>query len=126
MENIAKALKDLQKALESNPNVKTVKVTITLQKPAAKNSRLKRVGRGERTPLVSPIISHKTIYVNGRTNLMKITKGKIEYAISENLNSWMISFSERKLVVEYKIPKSVCSTLNELEKLILTSDEFGG
>lgn len=57
---------------------------------------------------------------------MKITKGKIEYAISENSNSWMISFSEGKLVVEYKIPKSVCSTLNELEKLILTSDEFGG
>jgi len=37
MENIAKALKDLQKALESNPNVKTVKVTITLQKPAKKS-----------------------------------------------------------------------------------------
>ncbi len=39
MENIAKALKDLQKALESNPNVKTVKVTITLQKPTAKKSK---------------------------------------------------------------------------------------
>lgn len=32
MENIAKALNDLQKALENNPIVKTVKVTITLQK----------------------------------------------------------------------------------------------
>lgn len=36
MDNIAKALNDLQKALENNPNVKTVKVTITLQKPPAK------------------------------------------------------------------------------------------
>ena len=33
MENIAKALNDLQKALENNPIVKTVKFTITLQKP---------------------------------------------------------------------------------------------
>ena len=33
MENIAKALKDLQKALENNPTVKTVKVSIVLQKP---------------------------------------------------------------------------------------------
>lgn len=33
MENIAKALKDLQQALDNNPNVKTVKITITLQKP---------------------------------------------------------------------------------------------
>lgn len=39
MENIAKALKDLQKALEDNPNVKTVKVTITLQKPTAQKSK---------------------------------------------------------------------------------------
>ena len=33
MENITKALRDLAKAVESNPNVKSVKVTITLQKP---------------------------------------------------------------------------------------------
>lgn len=33
MENIEKALKDLAKAVESNPTVKSVKVTITLQKP---------------------------------------------------------------------------------------------
>lgn len=33
MKNIAKALNDLQAALENNPSVKTVKVTITLQKP---------------------------------------------------------------------------------------------
>lgn len=39
MDNIAKALNDLQKALENNPNVKTVKVTITLQKPPAKKSK---------------------------------------------------------------------------------------
>lgn len=39
MENVAKALKDLQKALENNPSVKTVKITITLQKPASKPSK---------------------------------------------------------------------------------------
>ncbi|MBR2088664.1 MAG: tetratricopeptide repeat protein [Oscillospiraceae bacterium] len=39
MENVAKALKDLQKALENNPNVKTVKITITLQKPTSKPSK---------------------------------------------------------------------------------------
>jgi len=33
MENIEKALKDLTKAVESNPTVKSVKVTIVLQKP---------------------------------------------------------------------------------------------
>ena len=33
MENIEKALRDLAKAVESNPAVKSVKVTITLQKP---------------------------------------------------------------------------------------------
>lgn len=39
MKDIAKALDNLQKALESNPNVKTVKVTITLQKPTAKKPK---------------------------------------------------------------------------------------
>lgn len=33
MENIEKALRDLTRAVESNPTVKSVKVTITLQKP---------------------------------------------------------------------------------------------
>ena len=33
MENIEKALRDLAKAVERNPTVKSVKVTITLQKP---------------------------------------------------------------------------------------------
>lgn len=33
MDNITKALQDLTKAVESNPTVKSVKVTITLQKP---------------------------------------------------------------------------------------------
>lgn len=33
MKNITKALQDLAKAVESNPNVKSVKVTVTLQKP---------------------------------------------------------------------------------------------
>ena len=33
MENIAKALKDLAKAVENDPQVKSVKVTITLTKP---------------------------------------------------------------------------------------------
>ena len=33
MENIEKALRDLAKAVESNTTVKSVKVTITLQKP---------------------------------------------------------------------------------------------
>lgn len=39
MENIAKALDNLQKALESNPKVKTVKVTITLQKPTTQKPK---------------------------------------------------------------------------------------
>lgn len=33
MENITKALQNMAKAVESNPTVKSVKVTITLQKP---------------------------------------------------------------------------------------------
>lgn len=33
MNNIAKALQDLAKAVENNPTVKSVKVTVTLQKP---------------------------------------------------------------------------------------------
>lgn len=57
---------------------------------------------------------------------MKITKGKIEYAVSEHSSSWTVSYSAGKLVVEYKIPKSECATLNELEERILSSDEFGG
>ena len=43
MKNIAKALEDLQKALDSNPIVKSVRITIVLQKPkttkAAKPSK---------------------------------------------------------------------------------------
>ena len=41
MENIAKALNDLQKTLENNPIVKTVKVTITLQKTPKSKSENK-------------------------------------------------------------------------------------
>lgn len=33
MQNITKALQDLAKAVESNETVKSVKVTITMQKP---------------------------------------------------------------------------------------------
>ena len=33
MKDIQKALQDLAKAVESNPTVKSVKVTVTLQKP---------------------------------------------------------------------------------------------
>ena len=33
MNNIAKALQDLAKAVANNPTVKSVKVTVTLQKP---------------------------------------------------------------------------------------------
>lgn len=33
MDNIQKALQDLSKAVESNPTVERVKVTITLKKP---------------------------------------------------------------------------------------------
>lgn len=39
MDNIAKALNDLQKAVDNNPDVKSVKVTITLQKPPANKSK---------------------------------------------------------------------------------------
>lgn len=41
MEDIAKALNALQKALEDNPMVKTVKVTITLQKPSKSKDNTK-------------------------------------------------------------------------------------
>ena len=41
MENIEKALKDLTKAVESNPTVKSVKVTITLQKPKSNKAKTK-------------------------------------------------------------------------------------
>ncbi len=34
MDNIEKALRDLAKAVESNPTVKSVRVTITMQKPS--------------------------------------------------------------------------------------------
>ncbi len=33
MDNIEKALRDLAEAVESNPTVKSVRVTITMQKP---------------------------------------------------------------------------------------------
>ncbi len=38
MENIEKALRDLAKAVESNPTVKNVKVTITMQKPKSRKA----------------------------------------------------------------------------------------
>lgn len=41
MDNIEKALKDLTKAVESNPTVKSVKVTITLQKPKPNKAKPK-------------------------------------------------------------------------------------
>ena len=41
MDNIEKALKDLAKAVESNPTVKSVKVTITMQKPKSNKAKPK-------------------------------------------------------------------------------------
>lgn len=41
MENIAKALQDLAKAVESNDTVERVKVTITLKKPKASKANTK-------------------------------------------------------------------------------------
>lgn len=41
MENIAKALQDLAKAVESNDAVERVKVTITLKKPKASKANTK-------------------------------------------------------------------------------------
>lgn len=57
---------------------------------------------------------------------MKITKGTIEYTVSERSDYWCVSYSAGKLVVEYKVPKAECETFEELEHRILTSDEFGG
>lgn len=39
MNNITKALQDLAKAVESNPTVKSVKVTVTLQKPKTSKAK---------------------------------------------------------------------------------------
>ena len=39
MENITKALQDLAKAVESNKTVKSVKVTITMQKPTPSKAK---------------------------------------------------------------------------------------
>lgn len=41
MENITKALQDLAKAVESNETVKSVKVTITMQKPKSNKAKPK-------------------------------------------------------------------------------------
>lgn len=41
MERIEKALRDLAKAVESNPTVKSVKVTVTLQKPKSDKAEAK-------------------------------------------------------------------------------------
>ena len=39
MENITKALQDLAKAVECNETVKSVKVTITMQKPKSSKAK---------------------------------------------------------------------------------------
>lgn len=39
MQDITKALQDLAKAVESNPNVQSVKVTITLKKPTPSKAK---------------------------------------------------------------------------------------
>ena len=41
MDNITKALQDLAKAVESNETVKSVKVTITMQKPKSNKANPK-------------------------------------------------------------------------------------
>lgn len=41
MDDITKALQDLAKTVESDPTVKSVKVTITLQKPNKANTESK-------------------------------------------------------------------------------------
>ena len=48
MENIAKALQDLAKAVESNDTVERVKVTITLKKPKASKANTKAELNGDR------------------------------------------------------------------------------
>lgn len=57
---------------------------------------------------------------------MKITKGSMEYSVSERLNYWLVSYSADKLAVDYKVFKTECGTFEELEKYILTSENFGG
>lgn len=42
MNDITKALQDLAKAVESNPTVKSVKVTVTLQKPKSSKAKPER------------------------------------------------------------------------------------
>lgn len=57
---------------------------------------------------------------------MKITKGSIEFTVSERLKYWLVSYSADKLAVDYQVAKTECETFEELEKYILTSEHFGG
>lgn len=46
MKNITKALQDLAKAVETNETVKSVQVTITMQKPKASKANPKEETKG--------------------------------------------------------------------------------
>ncbi len=73
MENIKKALYDLAMAVESNSNVKNIKVTVTLEKPKSARQSLeannfRATGRGH--PLPASILYHikntKSTYYGGK------------------------------------------------------------
>ncbi len=55
---------------------------------------------------------------------MVIFKGSKEYTITEQRNCWVLSCKIGDLSLEYKIPKSICASEEELRAYVETEDLF--
>lgn len=134
MQDITKALQDLAKAVESNPTVQSVKVTITLKKPTPSKAKpeskqLSQAESGRRAaPLVRPIISY--IFrkfkraARQEAYFMEITKGDTVYKVSENSKNWTVKKESDKLSVSFNVSKELCKTEQELREYVLSNSEL--
>lgn len=127
MDKIQKALQDLANAVESNETVKSVKVTVTLQKPKAskakpENKQFSRQGRGESPARKSDYIIKKSF--NQWVMIMLIEKYNKTYTVSEINNKWVVKSANGKVSFSVDISKDVCKTFEELKDFIKSNNEI--
>ena len=55
---------------------------------------------------------------------MNINKDGKEYTIEERVEYWIVSNKDGTLTVEYKIPKDICKSKEELSEYVKKQDLF--
>ena len=55
---------------------------------------------------------------------MVIQKGEAAYFVRESEKKWTLKKEIGKITVSYSVPKTVCSTFDDLREYVLTNDIF--